>query len=100
MLNVEDMPWLRDRRVEDVIIFPFAGYICMAMEACRQQAQWKGGNFNRVTLQHVSVHRPLILSESAVELQLSMTPWNEGLILFPIQGATSKYRLGPVREAG
>ncbi len=82
MLNVEDMPWLRDRRVEDVIIFPFAGYICMAMEACRQQAQWKGGNFNRVTLQHVSVHRPLILSESAVELQLSMTPWNEGFNSF------------------
>ena len=51
----------------------------MAMEACGQQAQWKGRAFDRVTLQHVTVARPLTLSESApVELWLSLSPWNEG----------------------
>ena len=83
VLTVEDVPWLRDHCVEDVIIFPMAGYLCMVMEACRQQAQWKGRDFDRVTLQHVTVHRPLTLSEStAVELQLSLTPWNEGSYSF------------------
>ena len=127
MLTVEDVPWLRDHSVQDVIIFPMAGYLCMAMEACRQQVQWKGKTFDRLTLQHVTVHQPLTLvrifrvhmssfeiyrvlrhvlgvglprrvsrlaihpqtsktdseiiiqSDSvAVELQLSLTPWNEG----------------------
>ena len=83
VLTVEDVPWLRDHCVQDVIIFPMAGYLCMAMEACRQQAQWKGRDFDRVTLQHVTVHRPLTLSEStAVELRLSLTPWNEGSYSF------------------
>lgn len=79
VLTVEDVPWLRDHSVQDVIIFPMAGYLCMAMEACRQQAQWKGRTFDRVTLQHVTVHRPLTLSETAtIELHVSFTPWNEG----------------------
>ena len=83
VLTVEDVPWLRDHCVQDVIVFPMAGYLCMAMEACRQQAQWKGRDFDRVTLQHVTVHRPLSLSElTAVELQLSLTPWNEGSYSF------------------
>ena len=79
VLTVEDVPWLRDHSVQDVIVFPMAGYLCMAMEACGQQAQWKGRAFDRVTLQHVTVARPLTLAESApVELWLSLTPLNEG----------------------
>lgn len=79
VLTVEDVPWLRDHSVQDVIIFPMAGYLCMAMEACRQQARWKAKTFDQVTLQHVSVQRPLNMSDSAaVELRLSLTPWNDG----------------------
>ena len=79
MLTVEDVPWLRDHRVQDVIVFPMAGYLCMAMEACRQQSQWKRRVFDRLILQHVTVARPLTLVESAaVEIRLSLTPWNEG----------------------
>ena len=81
VLTVEDVPWLQDHSVQDVIIFPMAGYLCMAMEACRQQCQWKGITFDRVTLQHVNVQQPLTLSGStAIELRLSLTPWNEGSI--------------------
>ena len=75
VLAIEDVPWLRDHAVQEVVIFPVAGYLCMAMEACRQQSQWKGRSFDRVTLQYVSVHLPLALSDSAaVELHLSLTP--------------------------
>ena len=79
MLTVEDVPWLRDHSIQDIIVFPMAGYLSMAMEACRQQTQWKGRSFDRLTLRHISVTRPLTLTEStAVELRLSLTPWNEG----------------------
>lgn len=78
-LTIEDVPWLRDHSVQDVIIFPIAGYLCMAMEASRQQTHWKGRTFDRITLQHVIVQAPLTLSESAaIESKLSLTPWNEG----------------------
>ena len=79
MLTVEDVPWLRDHCIQDIIVFPMAGYLCMAIEACRQQAQWKGRSFDRVILRHVNVARALTLAESAaVELRLSFAPWNDG----------------------
>ena len=79
VLTVDDVPWLRDHSIQDVIIFPMAGYLCMAMEACQQQARWNGRAFDRISLQHVTVHQALTMSGStAVELQLSLAPWNEG----------------------
>lgn len=36
MLHLDNAPWLRDHRVADDIVFPFAGYIAMGAEAIRQ----------------------------------------------------------------
>ena len=36
VLGVDDVPWLREHRVDDLIFFPLTGYLCMAIEACRQ----------------------------------------------------------------
>ena len=79
VLAVEDVPWLRDHSIQDVIIFPMAGYLCMAMEACRQQTHWKGNSFDHITLRDVAVRQPLTMSDSTpIELRLSLTPYSEG----------------------
>ncbi|KAF2837925.1 hypothetical protein M501DRAFT_977330 [Patellaria atrata CBS 101060] len=36
ILHLDDVPWLRDHKVGDDIVFPAAGYIAMAVEAARQ----------------------------------------------------------------
>jgi len=34
-INPADLPWIRDHKVQSEIVYPAAGYICMAIEALR-----------------------------------------------------------------
>ena len=78
MLVADDVPWLRDHRIEDVTIFPAAGYICMALEACRQQARWRDVKHDRIILRDISILRAMVVPESgSVEVRLSLVPFCE-----------------------
>ncbi|KAI1128529.1 hypothetical protein F5Y10DRAFT_265029 [Nemania abortiva] len=61
MLHVENVPWVRDHRIREDVIFPFAGYIAMAAEAVRQIT----GVEEAVELRHVTVTTGLVLNERA-----------------------------------
>ena len=79
IIAVEDVPWLRDHSIQDVIVFPMAGYLSMAMEACRQQTYWKGASFDYITIRDVAVRQPLTMSDlTPIELRLSLTPYSQG----------------------
>ena len=79
VIAVEDVPWLRDHSIQDVIIFPMAGYLSMAMEACRQQTHWKDISFDHITIRDVTVRQPLTMSDlTPIELRLSLTPYSQG----------------------
>ena len=83
IIAVEDVPWLRDHSVQDVIIFPMAGYLSMAMEACRQQTHWKGNSFDHITIRDVAVRQPLTMSDlTPIELRLSLAPYSQGSCSF------------------
>jgi malonyl CoA-acyl carrier protein transacylase len=78
-LLVDDIPWLRDHKVQNVTVFPMAGYICMALEACKQQAKWRNIPYDRIIFREVSVLLSLAIPEStSIELRLSLTPFDEG----------------------
>ena len=82
-IAVEDVPWLRDHSIQDVIVFPMAGYLSMAMEACRQQTHWKGISFDYMTIRDVAVRQPLTMSElTPIELRLSLSPYSQGSYSF------------------
>ena len=82
-IAVEDVPWLRDHSIQDVIIFPMAGYLSMAMEACRQQTHWKGTSFDHITIRDVTVRQPLTMSDlTPIELRLSLIPYSQGSYSF------------------
>lgn len=79
VLRADDVPWLRDHKVQDLTVFPLAGYLCMAMEACRQKASWTGTKLDFIGFREVSVHQALAIPDSmSVELRLSLTPFHEG----------------------
>ncbi|KAI3391175.1 hypothetical protein diail_7796 [Diaporthe ilicicola] len=42
VLRVEDVPWLRDHRIGETIVFPAAGYLSMAIEAAFQMQKATG----------------------------------------------------------
>lgn len=70
VLRLEDVPWIRDHKVIEDVVFPCAGYVAMAGEAIRQIAG--GEDF---TMRHVTVQAALVLQEfKSVEIVTSLRP--------------------------
>lgn len=81
-LRLREQPWLRDHVVQSDILFPACGFICMAIEACRQlysiaPSSLFPHNLNDVSqyrLLDVSISRALLIPEAdeGVEISFSM----------------------------
>lgn len=79
VLTSDDVPWLREHRVQDLTVFPLAGYLCMALEACRQQSAWNVSNPDVIMFREITVHQALPIPDTgSVELKLSFVPFSEG----------------------
>lgn len=78
MVGVERLPWLADHVVDGLMIFPGAGYLCMALEAALEligdlHSEKKA---RRVILKDVSFLKGLVIPEgrARVEVQLVFSP--------------------------
>ena len=69
-LRIEDVPWLRDHDILGDIIFPGAGYICMAGEAVKQL---HAGSPD-YTVKRVTFVSALVLHDEPVELVTILVP--------------------------
>ncbi|KAK7991205.1 beta-ketoacyl synthase domain-containing protein [Apiospora arundinis] len=78
MIGVEGLPWLRDHVIDGLIVFPGAGYLCMAMEAASQLAseRYPARKMQRMRLQNVSFLKGLVIPDgrARVEAQLAFSP--------------------------
>ena len=76
ILNVETLPWLRDHVVDNSIIFPGSGYLCMAIEAIRQDLQDRQsvGAIRQYVIRDVVFSKALLVPEppGQIEIQLSL----------------------------
>ena len=61
VLDTEDEPWLRDHRIRNDVVFPFAGYCAMAGEAFRQISGIESG----YCLKNVVARSAIIMEDSA-----------------------------------
>lgn len=70
-LHIDDVPWIRDHKIEGAIIFPAAGYLSMAGEAIRQLT----GDDHSYRLRHVALNQALVLSEGVdTEIVTNLRP--------------------------
>ncbi|RYO92343.1 hypothetical protein DL766_010347 [Monosporascus sp. MC13-8B] len=106
LLHLDNAPWLRDHKIKDDIIFPFAGYVAMAAEAVRQVT----GVQEAVELRHVTVTTALVISEGdPAELittfrrhrltDFSDSPWWEFSITAHNGHTWTKHCFGEVRAS-
>ena len=77
ILNVETLPWLRDHVVDNSIIFPGSGYLCMAIEALKQDLQDRqsvGGAIRQYIIRDIVFSKALLVPEppNQIEIQLSL----------------------------
>jgi acyl transferase domain-containing protein len=59
LFHLQNAPWIRDHKVADDIIFPFAGYIALAGEAVRQVSEINEG----FSVRNIIVSIALVLPE-------------------------------------
>jgi len=77
MIDVTSMPWLADHVVDGLMVFPGAGYLCMAIEAISQLARDKFSDLpeSQVILRDVQFSKALLIADSPhrIEAQLSFS---------------------------
>ena len=82
LLNLETLPWLRDHAVDNSIIFPGSGYLCMAIEAIRQDLQSRQsiGAIRQYVIRDIVFSKALLIPEppGQIEIQLSLKPLKIG----------------------
>ena len=79
IIRTDDMPWVRHHKMQDMNVYPMAGYIAMAMEAAAQRATLRNVVFDKFELRELTVSRPLVIQEgSEVEANITLRAHNEG----------------------
>lgn len=79
ILRADDMPWMRHHKMQNMTVYPMAGYIAMAMEAAQQRAIMRNVSFDKFELREFTVSRPLVIHEgSDVEVNITLRAHAEG----------------------
>lgn len=78
-IRLDDMPWLRHHKMQDMVVFPMSGYLSMAVQAASQRAKMREVPYDRFEFREVVVNRALVLEESAeAEVTITLRPYTEG----------------------
>lgn len=79
VLRTEDLPWLRDHKMQSLTTFPFTGFVSMAIEASAQRSALRSIDFQSFSLREIQVKRPLLMEDGAeYEVMTSFSSYAEG----------------------
>ncbi|KAK3386191.1 polyketide synthase [Podospora didyma] len=82
VISTDDIPWLKDHRMQSLITFPLAGYISMIIEAVSQRAQLRGITKEQIAgyrLREIQASKALIMADGAqYEMVVSLRAYAEG----------------------
>lgn len=73
IIRADDVPWVRDHLVQSTIVYPGAGFICMAIEAASELSNMNGRTVAGFKLSDVEITKALVIPEGStgVEVELS-----------------------------
>lgn len=78
-IRVADIPWVKGHAIQGQIVYPASGYVCMAIEAVRQQASLRSEPEKNVVyvLRDVNIIRTMVVPDNAqgVETIFSLRPY-------------------------
>lgn len=83
VLRMSEVPWTRDHVIQSTVVFPAAGYICLAIEAIRQFSRTEDGNggraISRYRLRDTDFMQALLVPSNSdgIEIQTLLRPTSE-----------------------
>lgn len=110
-MRVEDVPWLKDHKLEETIVFPGAGYLAMAIEAISQASGLAKDAKRTVHMRNFNILSALALSgelNTKVELFTTLRPtpityaststeWWEFTVVSFADGVSTPHATGTMR---
>ncbi|KAJ6013940.1 type I iterative polyketide synthase [Penicillium herquei] len=79
IIRLDDIPWLREHKMQGMAVFPLAGYLSMAVEAAKRRAEQNDAVFSHFDFREVKTGSALVLSEDAdSETTITLRPYAEG----------------------
>jgi acyl transferase domain-containing protein/NADPH:quinone reductase-like Zn-dependent oxidoreductase len=78
-IRASELPWIRDHKVQSLMVYPASGYISMAIEAMAQLAASKNHDVASYHLRDISFGQALVIPDSSeeVETMLSIRTYSE-----------------------
>lgn len=83
IVRLDDLPWLQHHKIQSMTVFPMSGFIAMALEAAAQRAATRDVqlSFDRFEIKHLSVTKPLVVTEKDVEMTITLRPHQEDTLV-------------------
>ncbi|KAJ5166627.1 type I iterative polyketide synthase [Penicillium canariense] len=79
IVRLDDIPWLREHKMQGMNVYPMAGYLAMAIEAARRRAEQHEISFSQFEFREVTVGAALVLTDDVdAETTISLKPYAEG----------------------
>ncbi|KAJ5180470.1 hypothetical protein N7492_003680 [Penicillium capsulatum] len=79
IVRLDDIPWLRDHKMQGMNVYPMAGYLAMVIEAARRRAEQHDITFSHIDFREVSVGAALVLTDDVnAETTITLRPYTEG----------------------
>ncbi len=82
LVRIADLPWLQDHVVMSQVLYPGAGYICMAIEAAYQTAKASDKRVLGYQFRDIDFLQALVVPDTSegVEVQITLSPCSEKAI--------------------
>ncbi|PHH89775.1 hypothetical protein CDD83_5286 [Cordyceps sp. RAO-2017] len=79
VLSTDEIPWLREHKMQSLTTFPLTGFLCMVTEAAAQRASLRNITFERFCMREIQVTSPLIMNDGdEYEMKISLRRHAEG----------------------
>ncbi|KAJ6139397.1 hypothetical protein N7471_005883 [Penicillium samsonianum] len=79
IIRLDEIPYLRDHKMQGMVVYPMAGYLVMAIEAARRRAEQADIQISQFELREVVVGSALVLSDDTdAETTITLRPYAEG----------------------
>ncbi|OQE44094.1 hypothetical protein PENCOP_c002G01853 [Penicillium coprophilum] len=79
IVRLDEIPYLRDHKMQGMAVYPLAGYLVMAIEAARRRAKQADIQISLFELREVMVGSALVLSDDTdAETTITLRPYAEG----------------------
>ncbi|KAK2029021.1 beta-ketoacyl synthase domain-containing protein [Colletotrichum zoysiae] len=65
IMRADEMDWLRGHKFQNQILFPAAGYVCMAVEAALDMATGQNSEVDFIQLNDLRIHRAITVPEQS-----------------------------------